>query len=102
MSTGLGECQVNTLKGYGLEPPLDIPTAQAMTHDGEHFLPDWFGAAQIPILLACCQHVCRSGQIELTLAGMDPVQNFEQFEMLTIFGGGASRPKMRRTHTPCG
>ena len=52
--------------------------------------PDWFAAEQIPILTAYCRHVCRSDQIELALAGLDPLQDLEEFDKLTELAADAS------------
>ena len=83
---------VIALKDQRLQPPLDMPEAQACVWrmTVSNLPPDWFAAEQIPILTAYCRHVCRSDQIELALAGLDPLQDLEEFDKLTKLAAGES------------
>ena len=83
---------VMALKDQRLQPPLDMPDEQAAVWrmTVSNLPPDWFATEQIPILTTYCRHVCRSDLIEHALAGLDPVQDLEQFDKLTKLAAGES------------
>lgn len=72
-----------------IQPPETLSDAQKLIwHQTVDNLPDdWFSLEQTPMLIAYCGHVSRAAQIELALAGLDPLANLEQFDKLAKLAG---------------
>ena len=75
-----------------LQPPEHLTAAQkAAWHTTVDSLPpDWFSVEQTPLLTAYVGHIARAEQIEQALAGLDPLQDLEQFDRLTKLAAGES------------
>ena len=72
-----------------LQPPENLGTAQkSIWQQTVNALPsDWFATEQTPILSAYCGHCARLAQVEVALAGLDPLRDLDQFDKLAKLAG---------------